>query len=62
MPGLLKPTHTRPGGLMMEADGSCEDGLFNDSMGTVDLADSTGDDDELETGDAKFLNLPTRED
>ena len=62
MPGLLIPTHTQPGGLMIEDEDSREDGLFNDSLGTVDFADSTGVDDELETGDAKLLNAPTRED
>jgi hypothetical protein len=62
MSGLLKPTHTLPGGLVLEDDGSREDGMFNDSLGTVDLADSTGVDDELETGDARRFNLPTHED
>jgi hypothetical protein len=36
--------------------------IFNDALGTVDLADSTGTDEEMETGDAKVLNFPTRED
>ncbi len=61
MPGLLKPTHTLPGGLM-EDDGRCDDGMVNDSLGTVDFADSTGIDDEMETGDAKLFNMPTHED
>jgi hypothetical protein len=39
-----------------------EDVVINDALGTIDLADSTGSDDELETGDAKILNFPTRED
>jgi hypothetical protein len=62
MPGLRKPTHTQPGGLVIEDEDARDDGLFNDSLGTIDLADSTGVDDELETGDAKFLNASTRED
>ena len=39
-----------------------EDVMVNDSMGTVDPADSTGVDEEKETGDAKRNNFPTRED
>jgi hypothetical protein len=36
--------------------------VVNDSMGTVDPADSTGNDEDKETGDAKWLNANTRED
>ena len=36
--------------------------LVNDSLGTVDTADSTGSDETKETGDAKKLNKKTRED
>lgn len=36
--------------------------IFNDALGTIDPADSTGMDEEMETGDAKILNFPTRED
>ena len=39
-----------------------DDAMVNDSMGTVDPADSTGVDEEKETGDAKRDNFPTRED
>jgi hypothetical protein len=56
-----KFTHTSPGSLI-EDDGKNEDGVVNDSLGTVDPADSTGMDEDKETGDAKTNNLPTRED
>jgi hypothetical protein len=36
--------------------------LVNDSLGTVDTADSTGSDETKETGDAKKGNTKTRED
>jgi hypothetical protein len=36
--------------------------VVNDSLGTVDEADSTGIDEEKETGDAKKNNFPTKED
>ncbi len=36
--------------------------LVNDSLGTVDQADSTGSDEAKETGDAKKENTKTRED
>jgi hypothetical protein len=39
-----------------------DDGVVNDSFGTVDPADSTGLDENKETGDAKKLNKNTRED
>lgn len=39
-----------------------EDVVVNDSLGTVDPADSTGTDEDKETGDAKWDNFPTRED
>ena len=55
-----KPTHTQPGGF--EDPGITEDDVTNDSLGTVDTADSTGSDDEKETGDAKVNNVDTRED
>jgi len=38
------------------------DVVVNDSLGTVDVADSTGIDEEKETGDSKKNNHPTRED
>jgi len=37
-------------------------GVVNDSFGTVDIADSTGIEEELETGEAKTANFDTRED
>jgi hypothetical protein len=36
--------------------------LVNDSLGTIDVADSTGSDETKETGDAKTKNTKTRED
>ena len=36
--------------------------LMNDSLGTIDTADSTGSDETKETGDAKKGNKKTRED
>jgi hypothetical protein len=36
--------------------------LVNDSLGTVDTADSTGSDETKETGDAKKGNAKTQED
>jgi hypothetical protein len=39
-----------------------EDVIVNDSLGTVSEADSTGTDEEKETGDAKKNNFPTKED
>ena len=39
-----------------------EEEIVNDSLGTTTLADSSGVDEEKETGDAKDQNFPTRED
>lgn len=61
MNGKLKPTHDQPGGLVDE-NANPDDGVVNDSFGTVNEADSTGLDEERETGDAKKNNKPTRED
>lgn len=36
--------------------------LYNDALGTIRPADSTGMDEELETGDAKTWNFQTYED
>lgn len=55
-----KPTHTQPGGF--EDPERADDEVVNDSLGTVDTADSTGTDEDLETGDAKDNNQDTRED
>jgi hypothetical protein len=52
-------THEMPGG---QAEDEEDDGVVNDSLGTVDPADSTGTDEEKETGDAKKSNTPKRED
>jgi hypothetical protein len=56
-----KPTHTQPGGFQ-QGNPKNDDGVVNDSFGTVDPADSTGLDENKETGDAKRLNKNTRED
>ena len=57
----LKFTHESPGGFI-DLDRGADDGVVNDSLGTVDIADSTGLDESKETGDAKQNNKPTRED
>jgi len=54
------PRYAHPGGMLETA--AYEDVLVNDSMGSIHLADSSGMDEELETGDAKTWNFPTRED
>lgn len=55
-----KPTDTQPGRSVKDEEG--DDGVVNDSLGTVDPADSTGVDEEKETGDAKVGNKDTHED
>ena len=57
----LKQTQTQPGGFV-DQKSKPEDEVINDSLGTVDPADSTGSDESLETGDAKARNKNTRED
>jgi hypothetical protein len=57
----LKATHTLPGGLVEEMEESDTD-VVNDSFGTVDIAGTTGVEDEMETGDAKVCNFDTHED
>jgi hypothetical protein len=57
----MKATHTHPGRLQ-ETDQKADDGIVNDSLGTVNIADSTGVDETKETGDAKRQNTDTRED
>ena len=57
----LKPTHTQPGGFIEENE-EAEDGVVNDSLGTIDIADSTGTDEGKETGEAKEKNKNTKED
>lgn len=56
-----KPTHTQPGGFI-ENDKKKDDGVINDSLGTIDSADSSGSEENQETGDAKRDNKNTRED
>jgi len=56
-----KPTHTQPGG-SIDKNNKADDGVVNDSLGTIDVADSTGSDESKETGDAKRQNKKTRED
>ena len=56
-----KPTHTQPGGFV-EENKNADDGVVNDSLGTIDIADSSGVEDEKETGDAKVKNKNTHED
>ncbi len=59
MSAKTKPTHEMPGGQKEKVKG---DGVVNDSLGTVDPADSTGTDDEKDNGDGKKGNTNTRED
>jgi hypothetical protein len=59
--GKLKPTHDQPGGFVDEK-ANRDDGVVNDSLGTVNSADSTGLDESKETGEAKRNNKNTRED
>ncbi len=59
MSSKTKPTHELPGSQKEEKK---DDGVVNDSLGTVDPADSTGTDDDKETGDAKKGNTNRRED
>ncbi len=56
-----KLTHTQPGGFI-ENPPKPDDGVTNDSLGTTDFADSTGIDENKETGDAKKNNKNTHED
>jgi hypothetical protein len=57
-----KPTPTQPAG-SVKTTPTVDDAMVNDSLGTVDIADSTGSDPEKETGDAKRKNKDTgRED
>jgi hypothetical protein len=56
-----KSTHEQPGGFIDE-NKRVEDEVVNDSLGTIDTADSTGVDEEKETGEAKRGNRNTRED
>jgi hypothetical protein len=57
----LKPNHEQPGGFI-DRNANADDGVVNDSLGEVNTADSTGLDEEKETGDAKAHNKNTHED
>jgi hypothetical protein len=59
MSAKTKPTHEMPGG---QAEDEIDDGVVNDSLGTIDIADSTGLDEKKETRDAKKGNARKRED
>jgi hypothetical protein len=59
MSGKATPTHEQPGG---QKERTKDDGVVNDSLGTVDPADSTGTDEEKDNGDGKKGNTNTRED
>jgi hypothetical protein len=55
-----KPGHSQP--TRFEDPEKAEDEMVNDSLGTIDTADSTGVDEEKETGDAKVGICDTHED
>jgi hypothetical protein len=59
MSAKTKPTHEMPGG---QAEDEIDDGVVNDSLGTIDIADSTGLEEKKESGDAKKGNTSKRED
>jgi hypothetical protein len=52
----------RPNWQFADARETAEDVLYNDALGSIHLADSTGTDEDLETGDAKTWNFQTNED
>ncbi|HEY1649794.1 MAG TPA: hypothetical protein VGF96_17555 [Terracidiphilus sp.] len=54
-------SYTMLGGSFTE-DEIADYAMTNDSFGSVHIADSTGLDEDMETGDAKTYNLPTLED
>jgi hypothetical protein len=56
-----RPAYALPG-YSADEDGNAGYAMVNDSLGTVNFADSTGLDEEMETGDAKTMNFPTQED
>jgi hypothetical protein len=59
MSAKTKPTHEMPGG---QAEDEIDDGVVNDSLGTIDIADSDGLDEKKESGDGKKGNNSKRED
>ena len=58
----MSPTRKQPRPRSVPVGKEVEEEVVNDSLGTVRPADSTGIDEEKETGDAKDRNFPTRED
>ena len=64
MSAKTKSTHELPGGQteVKKDDDLVDDEMVNDSLGTVSIADSTGSDEQKETGDAKRNNTAKRED
>ena len=56
-----KPTHSQGDGFT-EDNEEVETETVNDALGTVSEADSTGLDDEKETGEARDKNFNTHED
>jgi hypothetical protein len=61
MDGKAKADEKQPGRFVKD-DEELDDEVVNDSLGTIDPADSDGMDEEKETGDAKVGNKETRED
>jgi hypothetical protein len=61
MGAYTKQAYFMPG-YSADQDADAGYAMVNDSLGTVNFADSTGLDEEMETGDAKACNFPTRED
>jgi hypothetical protein len=59
MSAKTKPTHEMPGG---QAEDEIDDGVVNDSLGTIDPADSDGLDEKKESGDTRKGNTAKRED
>ncbi len=59
MSATRKPTHEMPGG---QTEDEKDDGVVNDSLGTIDPADSDGLDEKKESGDAKKGSTSKRED
>lgn len=56
-----KPMHSQGDGFTEENE-EVETETVNDALGTVSVADSTGLDEEKETGEAKDKNFNTKED
>lgn len=51
MSATTKPTHELPGGRIQKD--KTDDGVVNDSLGTIDPADTTGIDEKSDSGSAK---------